>query len=94
MSESRDTQTGILFRIGRVVWICVLVVLCIRWWRTREPPRWFEILLPIAMLGNSFSVARVDTWRTRGWLGRMIPSLILLSGALVLAGRLYELFVP
>ena len=68
------------YRLGQIVWAAVLAVLLVRWWLKEDPPRWFQLLLPVCMLGMSFSVFRAGQ-ASAG----IVVYLVVLSGVLMLA---------
>lgn len=88
MPESSGSSANAVFRLGQIVWVAVLAALLLRWWLTEESPRWFELLLPVCMVGLSFSI-----FRARQGSARIASYLVLASGALFLAVRVRELLV-
>jgi hypothetical protein len=88
MPQSPGSRANTVFRLAQIVWVAVLAALLLRWWLTEEPPRWFELLLPVSMVGLSFSIMR-----RRNVSARTVPYLVLASGALFLAVRVRELLV-
>lgn len=92
-TKSPGSPKGVsrVLAIGIAVWLGVLATVPISYWRG-QGIRWFEILLPLSMVGWFWAMT-VDPNQGGFVMSRRVAWLLTLAGGFMLFGRIWNLVV-
>lgn len=94
MSTSPSERWRRVPTLAAIVWFAVLLVHAARWVITGHVQRWFDVLLPLSLLGSLFVITKTTPFERQTTSTRFMTVLLIFVGIMTLGLRVWEWVDP